>query len=151
MRGNDSTEVVTELNRVLELWPFFFSSLQVLARRTNDDTTPEKMMAELMRIVSKYPHNGVVLVRLSKSGKPFGFVAARDNSTEDLAELLVSFAYIDERCPEKIKELQESFELWAKIQGYESLLALSPKMMSHKFFENRLGFRRAFLGYRKTL
>ena len=149
---SDRIEIVKTLDRVIELWPFFLEALGSLTERAREKTTPVQMMGILMRVATGRPQKGVLMVLVSKNGKPFGFVAAKDNSNcTDQKSLMVLFAYINEKCPDKICTLQEGLDAWARLNGYFEIQAISPKFYSHKFFEQRLGFRRAFVGYRKFL
>ena len=150
---NNFVSQVNTVDEVLKLWPFFHLGLEELRKpsKARETTSATDFMALLMRVVTSEPGSGVIMVLSSKNAKPIGFVVGKRSAEHHSMQLMV--AYVSDKCPDAIEDLRAALELWCKERGYTELRAYTRRIngSAMRWYENRLGFKREFVGFVKQL
>lgn len=150
---NNFVSQITSVDQVLKLWPFFNLGLEELRKpsKARETTTTREFLASLMRIVTGDPSSGIIMVLNSKNAKPIGFVVGSRGA--DHTSMQIVAAYVSDKCPDAIEDLRNALELWCKERGYTELRAYTRRIngSAMRWYENRLGFKREFVGFVKQL
>ncbi len=155
--GQTSNEIVVlrEPNEIFARWPFFLEGMLALGdpRRANAKYTPENFFNMLIKVV-QMGRAGLVAVLESKNGKPLGFgvgYTAVDFNEETC--FYVREAYTNSKCTTTLNELLHYTESYARGLGHQCIKMSTPRIngAALRLFEEKLGFKRAHISFRKDL
>lgn len=152
-QSGNRVEEVKDLTSLMKWWDFIASGLADLndPHKGRGDLTVDSLFRNVVYSLST---GGVVLVLTSKNGKGLAYVIARDN-TEPYCQksLLVFAAYSTGKFPHAREQMLEYLEQWAKKHGFAELHAFSRRVngAAVRWFEQKCGFRRICMGFRKVL
>jgi hypothetical protein len=140
---------------LVEHWKFFREACDGLndphgARRNYSIEYFFNMLTRVCLMEEK----GLVLMLTSKNGKPLGCGVAFGAQNFDFENCFYVWAtYTNGRCPTALKELLHYAEAYARHLGFDAIKMGTPRIngASFRVFENKLGFKRDFIAFTKSI
>jgi hypothetical protein len=151
----NKVKVLTTVDEILEHWSFFYEAMVALndPSKARANYTPEEFFNMLVKC-TQLGREGLVLVLTSKNGKPLGCGCAF-TGTDFCGEtcFFVWAAYTTGRCTTALQELMSYAEDYARHIGHKNFRMSTPRINGAAFrlFEDKLGFRRDYITFKKSL
>lgn len=142
---------ITDLEPLLEAWPFLLEGLGTLndPQGGRGNIEPERFFKILLRVALGDPEEGAVVVLTSKNDKPLGYIVFLNNTTPfDKKTLLVYAIYSNNKMAGTAKVLSVEMKRWARQHGFAKATAASFRLTGSavRWFR-RLGFQRKCIGF----
>lgn len=144
---------ISSIEQLGRWWPFLKEGLQYFKDELKWDIHPIDYYKVILNVIAGYEDDGIVMVLVSGTGQPYGYIVAINNSNAYSKRTVNVYAvFTNRKCPSAFAELSAETAQWAKSKNYEEVQACSPRVSgaSIRWFKKH-GFTNPFLVFTRPL